>query len=117
MNLVETIKGLKKDVQIYKDDNEKLMKSKEQQDEFNVKLMQSLDRIENKMYKETESSRSRSCRSHDEKIREKRSASRNQPPFKCYQSTHFDLYPIIEDRCSLTRNMEFVPRDSLHRKL
>jgi hypothetical protein len=30
MNLVETIKSLQKDVQSYKDDNERLMKSKEQ---------------------------------------------------------------------------------------
>jgi hypothetical protein len=47
MNLLETIKGLQKDVQSYKDDNERLMKSKEQQDDFNVKLIQSLDIMEN----------------------------------------------------------------------
>jgi hypothetical protein len=29
MNLVETIKGLQKDVQTYKDDNERLMRAKE----------------------------------------------------------------------------------------
>jgi hypothetical protein len=29
MNLVETIKSLQKDVQIYKDDNERLMRAKE----------------------------------------------------------------------------------------
>jgi hypothetical protein len=45
------------------------MKTKEKQDDFNIKLMQSLDRIEKKMDKETESSRSRIYRSHDEKIR------------------------------------------------
>jgi predicted RNase H-like nuclease (RuvC/YqgF family) len=53
MILVETIKGLKKNVQSYKVDNENLMRSKEQQDDFNVKLMQKLDIIENKMDKET----------------------------------------------------------------
>jgi hypothetical protein len=72
INLVETIKGLQKYVQSYKVDNERLMKAKEQQDDFNVKLMQSLDIIEKKMDKETESSRSRSHRSHDEKRREAR---------------------------------------------
>jgi hypothetical protein len=46
------------------------MRSKEQKDDFNVKLMQRLDIIENKMDKEIESSRSRNCRSHDEKRRE-----------------------------------------------
>jgi hypothetical protein len=39
MNLVETIKGLQKYVQIYKFDNERLMRDKEKQDDFNVKLM------------------------------------------------------------------------------
>jgi hypothetical protein len=39
MNLVETIKSLQKDFQSYKFDNEKLMKSKEQQEGFNIKLM------------------------------------------------------------------------------
>jgi hypothetical protein len=35
------------------------MKDKEQQDGFNTKMLQSLDRIEKKMDKETESSKSR----------------------------------------------------------
>jgi hypothetical protein len=39
INMVETIKGLQNHVQIYKDDNERLMKSKEQQEDFNIKLM------------------------------------------------------------------------------
>jgi hypothetical protein len=53
MNLVETIKGLQKDVQSYKSNNERLMRAKKQQDEFNVKLMQSLDIVKKKMDKET----------------------------------------------------------------
>jgi hypothetical protein len=69
MNLVETIKSLQKDVQSYKDDNERLMKSKEQQEGFNIKLMQSLDIIEKKMDKENDSSKSGSHRSHDERRR------------------------------------------------
>jgi hypothetical protein len=69
MNLVETIKSLQKDVQSYKVDNEKLMKAKEQQEGFNIKLMQNLDIIEKKMDKETESSKSGSHRSHDERRR------------------------------------------------
>ena len=51
--MVETIKGLQKDDQRYKADNERLMKAKEQQDDFNIKLVQSLDKIEKKMDKET----------------------------------------------------------------
>ena len=58
INLVETIKGLQKYVQSYKDDNERLKKSKEQQEHFNMKLMQSLERIENKFDKESGSRKS-----------------------------------------------------------
>jgi hypothetical protein len=39
MNMVETIKNFQKYVQIYKDDNERLMRAKEQQQDFNMKLM------------------------------------------------------------------------------
>jgi hypothetical protein len=54
MNLVETIKIRKKDVMSYKVDNERLMKYKEQDEGFNIKLMQILDIIENNMDKETD---------------------------------------------------------------
>jgi hypothetical protein len=70
INMVETIKGLQNDIHFYKVDNERLMRDKEKQDDFNVKLMQILDIIEYKMCKETKSIRSRSRRSHNEKIRE-----------------------------------------------
>ena len=76
MNLVKTIKSLQKDVQSYKVDNDRLMKSKEEQDAFNIKLLQILDRIEKKMDKETKSSKSRRHRSHDERIKT-RSVDRN----------------------------------------
>ena len=64
MNLVDTIKGLQKIIQSYKVDNDRLMKAKEEQDGFNIKLLQSLDRIEKKMDRETESSKSGRHRSH-----------------------------------------------------
>jgi hypothetical protein len=76
MNLVNTIKNLQKDVQSYKVDNDRLMKSKEEQDGFNIKLLQSLDIIEKKMDKETESRKSRRHRSHDER-RKTRSVDRH----------------------------------------
>jgi hypothetical protein len=43
--LVEAIKGLEKYIQIYKVDNERLMKAKEKHDGFNVKSMRFFDRI------------------------------------------------------------------------
>jgi hypothetical protein len=39
MNLVETIQILQKDFQSYKDDNERIMKAKERQEVFNIKLI------------------------------------------------------------------------------
>jgi hypothetical protein len=51
MNLVDTIKNLQKDVQSYKSDNKRLMKAKDKQEDFNIKLMQSLDIIEKKVDK------------------------------------------------------------------
>jgi predicted RNase H-like nuclease (RuvC/YqgF family) len=53
MNMAETIKNLQKDVQRHKYDNESLMKSKEQNDDFNMNLLQSLNKIENKVDKES----------------------------------------------------------------
>ena len=57
MNLVETITSLQKDAQSYKVYNERLMKSNERQEGFNIKLMQILDIIEKNMGKEIESIR------------------------------------------------------------
>jgi hypothetical protein len=58
---------LQKDIQNYKVDNDKLMKAKEEQDGFNIKFLQSLDKIEKKLDKEIESSKSRRHKSHDER--------------------------------------------------
>jgi hypothetical protein len=53
MNMAETIKNLQKDVQSHKVDNERLMRAKEQHDDFNMKLLEGLNRIENKLVKES----------------------------------------------------------------
>jgi hypothetical protein len=45
------------------------MKARELQEYFNIKLMQSLNRIENKMDKQIESRRSGSNKSHDKRVR------------------------------------------------
>jgi len=49
---------LQTDVQSDKADNERLMKAKEQQEDFNMKLMKSLDKIEKNLDKESGSSKS-----------------------------------------------------------
>jgi hypothetical protein len=41
INLAETLRKLQTDVQSHKDDNERLMKAKEQQEDFNMKLIKS----------------------------------------------------------------------------
>jgi hypothetical protein len=69
MNMVETIKNLQKDFQSHKVDNERLMRAKEKQEDFNMKLMQSLNKIEKKLDKESGSSKSGSHMSLDEKRR------------------------------------------------
>jgi hypothetical protein len=94
LNLVETIKNLQKDVQSHKDDNERLMKAKEQQEDFNMKLMQSLNIIENKLDKESGSSKSGSHRSPDEK-RRTRSVSRHHhhSPRHSNRRTHSSSSP------------------------
>jgi hypothetical protein len=58
INLVETIRKLQKYVESHKDDNERLMKAKEQQEYFNMNLMKILDKIEKMLDKESGSSKS-----------------------------------------------------------
>jgi hypothetical protein len=60
MNMAETIKNLQKDVQSHRDDNERIMKAKDQQDDFNMKLLEGLKKTKKKLVKESDSSRSES---------------------------------------------------------
>jgi hypothetical protein len=70
VSMMKIIKKLQKDVQIHQEDNERLKKSKRQQEDFNIKLMWSMERIEKKLDKESGSSKSGSQRSPNEEIRE-----------------------------------------------
>jgi hypothetical protein len=67
-NMMKIIEKLQKDVQTHRADNKKLMKAREQQGEFNIKLMQSLERIENKLDKESGSSKSGSQSQKEQKV-------------------------------------------------
>jgi uncharacterized protein YifE (UPF0438 family) len=69
--MMKIIKKLQKDVQIHRADNKNLMRAREKQGDFNMKLMQILERIENKLDKESGSSKSGSHMSPDEKRRTK----------------------------------------------
>jgi hypothetical protein len=76
MNMVETIKNMQKDVQSHKADNERLMRAKEKQYDFNMKLLEGLNKIEKKLVKESDSRKFESRKPSDEKIKE-RSVSRH----------------------------------------
>jgi hypothetical protein len=76
MNMAETINNLQKDVQSHKDDNERLMKAKEQHDDFKMKLLEGLNRIEKKLVKESGSSEFGSHKPSEEK-RKVKSVSRH----------------------------------------
>jgi hypothetical protein len=76
MNMAETIRNLQKDVQNHKVDIERIMKAKEMQDDFNMKLLQGLNIIEKKLDKESNSSRFESHKYSEEK-REVKNASRH----------------------------------------
>ena len=75
-NMAETIKNLQKDVQSHKHDNERLIRAKEKQDDFNMNLLEGFNRIEKKLDKESGSSKSGSHKTSDEK-RKARSVSRH----------------------------------------
>jgi hypothetical protein len=76
-HMMRTIERLHKDAQTHREDNKNLMKSREQQGEFNIKLIQILERIENKLDKGSDSSKSVSHMSPDER-RKVRSVGRHQ---------------------------------------
>jgi hypothetical protein len=71
------------------------MNAKNQQDDFNIKLMKILNRIEKKMDKEIESSKSRSRMSDDEKIRKTISVERNHhhSPKYSFRKVHSNSIP------------------------
>ena len=59
-NIRNIIEGLQKDAQTHRVDSRKLRKDQENQGEFNIKLLKSLERIENNLDKESDSVRTRS---------------------------------------------------------
>jgi hypothetical protein len=53
-HITKIIKGLQRDAQARRDDSQKLMKVKDRQGEFNLKMLKSLGRIERKLEKESD---------------------------------------------------------------
>jgi hypothetical protein len=61
-NMMKLIEGLQKDAQDRLADSRKLMKTRDWQGEFNLKFLKSLERIEKKLEKGSDTRRSRSVR-------------------------------------------------------
>jgi hypothetical protein len=57
INMMKIIERLQKDAQTRRADRKKFRKAQEKQGEFNIKMLRSLERIDNKLEKESESSR------------------------------------------------------------
>jgi hypothetical protein len=74
--MMKLIEKLQKEAQVHRADSRKLMKIRDRQGEFNLKMLKSLERIEKKLEKESDTSRSRSVRT-PERRRRSRSGSRH----------------------------------------
>ena len=68
-HIMQLIERLRKDAQARLADSRKLMKIRDRQGEFNLKMLKSLERIEKKLEKGSGTSRSRSVKTPEEKRR------------------------------------------------
>jgi hypothetical protein len=59
-HMMKIIERLQKDAQAHRADSRKLMRVRDQQGEFNLKMLKSLERIERKLEKESDSSKTES---------------------------------------------------------
>jgi hypothetical protein len=74
-HMMKIIERLQKDAQARRADSRKLMKVRDRQGEFNLKMLKSLERIERKLEKESDTSKTGSRRTPERK-RRSRSGSR-----------------------------------------
>jgi hypothetical protein len=75
-HMMKIIEILQKDSQAHRDDSQTLMKVKDKQGEFNLRMFKILERIEKKLEKQSDSSKTESCRTPERKCRS-RSVSRH----------------------------------------
>jgi hypothetical protein len=66
-HMMKLIERLQKDAQAHRDDSRKLMKVRDRQGEFNLKMLKSLERIERKLEKGSDSSKTESRRTPERK--------------------------------------------------
>jgi hypothetical protein len=96
--MMQLIEILQKDAQAHLADSRKLLKIRDRQGEFNLKMLKSLERIEKKLEKGSDTSRSRSVRT-PERIRRLRSGNR-----------HYRLSPKHSDRETHSSSSPFPTR-------
>jgi hypothetical protein len=75
-HMMKIIEGLQKEAQAHRDDSRNLMRVRDRQGEFNLKMLKSLERIERKLEKESDSRKTESRRTPERK-RRSRSVSRH----------------------------------------
>jgi hypothetical protein len=68
-NIMKLIERLQKDAQARRGDSRKLMRVRDQQGEFNFKMLKSLERIERKLEKGSDSNKTESCKTPERKGR------------------------------------------------
>jgi hypothetical protein len=76
-HMMKIIEILQKDAQAHRADSRKLMKVRDRQGEFNLRMLKSLERIEKKLEKESDSRKTESHRTPERK-RRSRSVSRHR---------------------------------------
>jgi hypothetical protein len=91
LELVETIRSLKMEVQSCRDDNERMLKAQEEKNQLNTQLLQSLNHLQKKMKNGSgsryeEGGRVHSRRENHGRSRHSRSATRTQRHH--YSPTH-----------------------------
>jgi hypothetical protein len=75
--MMKIIEKLQKDAQTHREDSRNIRKTRDKKGEFNLKLLKSLERIENKLKKESDSSKTE-IRTTLERKRRSRSVSRHR---------------------------------------
>jgi hypothetical protein len=76
-HMMKIIERLQKDAQAHRADSRKLMRVRDRQGQFNLRMLKSLERIEKKLEKESDSSKTESRRTPERK-RRSRSVSRHR---------------------------------------
>jgi hypothetical protein len=105
---MKIIEGLKRDAKARRVDSRKLIKVRDRQGEFNFKMLKSLERIEKKLEKESDTSRSRSFKTPKRRIRS-RSGSRHY----CLSPKHSGRETHSSSSPSPTRKHQKYGKDEL----